>query len=422
MIKSKRAQEFTAIMIVMLAIFALILIMVFWKQGAIDTMLPFFKNLPGFKNANDTVKEVIKFRYIIPDDKVQYYDGVTWYDFETSEYPRSKKRFYASHLNEDLERSYFDPFRKYNRDGSDKNIKVDGKSVLLVNDIVLGSKSFSSQTFTNYVVLNDGQFIFDKNGELFERDRTGGQEIVGQINPVNEPFKPVEILKVVIEKESDAYKQSPAGLRSLHLNKIDGVYFSSEMVIDGEIGKVIIKRDASRPSDITGILPEEYELKCFLDEGGLKEAEDYKSYRTRDVAETLIPTKLDVLCDLYNYGVAMDRNKIKVLLVVNKNNPTQIQWGKIFVAATYKARYNKIEEGELLKVHAEATGIPVEKVENGIWEWLDKNLRTPKKLRYTEIKKDRTEDQKEEILCVQRVGKDLFVDFNRPVSPNASCP
>jgi hypothetical protein len=120
----RRGIGITSLLIIVLVLFGLALVIVFWKTGVLETLFPFLKNLPEFKNGNDTIKEKIIFRYQINEENkyqlnkhkdnkvrdseiIQYYDGVAWNNFQGNEYELSNKKFEYKTLLEDFRNYYF---------------------------------------------------------------------------------------------------------------------------------------------------------------------------------------------------------------------------------------------------------------------------------------------------------------------------
>jgi hypothetical protein len=120
----RRGIGITSLLIIVLVLFGLALVIVFWKTGVLETLFPFLKNLPEFKNVKDTIKEKIIFRYQINEENkyqlnkhkdnkvrdseiIQYYDGVAWNNFQGNEYELSNKKFEYKTLLEDFRNYYF---------------------------------------------------------------------------------------------------------------------------------------------------------------------------------------------------------------------------------------------------------------------------------------------------------------------------
>ena len=90
-----------------IAIFVLIMVGAFAYSFFSGKAIPFSKYLPSFDYENEKIAGVESFRYLIREDKVQYYDGLKWNNFAEDNIEINEKNIGEKEIYEKLKNFYY---------------------------------------------------------------------------------------------------------------------------------------------------------------------------------------------------------------------------------------------------------------------------------------------------------------------------
>jgi len=111
MIKNKKAQLATSqLIIILLTVALLVIIILYWPQLKAHTVERLALIIPSLNAAKPPAEEAQIIRYYILQDKVQYYDGVSWIDFppeQNSEIKLENKVISKQKLRESLATKFY---------------------------------------------------------------------------------------------------------------------------------------------------------------------------------------------------------------------------------------------------------------------------------------------------------------------------
>ncbi len=377
------------ISVLALVILVGILVLLWWKSAG-GVGLDFFKNLPDFISSSHSAKEVIKVRYIIPERKVQYYDGVEWYDFTEQVYPKSKIKLNSAQLTKDFEGFYFIE-RKGNLEADGKSYEVRGIITKEQTYAIKSSTAFSKGlTMNNYFEINNGLYLISYNGEIYQgipADAPNGHKI-GDIkksaekdkwqivlNPNLEMFKGEGFTKEILANLGGRELKMPFELNARDLGEVIGLIPGLITIEDSYLLHFIRQEEVSYPEGHVRFI---YFLR----------------HNKKDVAGVTI-TFVGVWSESYPKRM-------------------QITSGKIESNSVYSYEY------DLIKNPNTQDKSLIQESRN----WADEVISKPIKVNYLTLNKDLSESEemsKTMFTCVKKINDDLVVDLSQFVTEDFSC-
>ncbi|PIN93001.1 hypothetical protein COU54_04585 [Candidatus Pacearchaeota archaeon CG10_big_fil_rev_8_21_14_0_10_31_24] len=109
--------EVKYLMAIVLTVFFLIVLLSGTWAIYTGNIFPFFKNINNFNQTVNVEGDLIRIRYDLSEDKINYYDGVEWKDFNENGLKFKDISLEKDKLKEDFEKYYYDSIsRKYDGD------------------------------------------------------------------------------------------------------------------------------------------------------------------------------------------------------------------------------------------------------------------------------------------------------------------
>ncbi|MEK6893769.1 MAG: hypothetical protein AABX07_06235 [Nanoarchaeota archaeon] len=344
------------------------------------TIIPFFKNLPDFNLTKSLAEDIGLFRYRIAEQTVQYYTGTEWRDFQSYEF--NKKRAESALMKEDFRRFYFTEregavMQITEAGGNKKYVRIDGP---FSKPVKIGAMFFA-----DYISLNGGEYIFNADGKLYQREDKTEEKVVGEI--LIDGLKR-RVINIPIGSGS-VYEKSNSAVK-VYLGKING----------GEISILVLKKNAVGGDSWNAKINDNYELVCDYHKMWIE-----RVYKKIDgaVADLTKVGMVDIPCTLNYLNNDAAISNINIVLRIN--------------AATKLINSGEIKT--LVKANEEkydlVSGFSAQEIMNSIEKWRDNVLSEANKFRYYDIKDKKNPKLKANYFNVTRVDNDLIVDLNKPV-------